>query len=123
MLDYTPLEAGVLEMIPALAKDYTLAICTNRGESVDLYLEHYKIKDCFSYVITAMDVPNPKPSPDGVLKILDYFDAEPEKTLFIGDSEADYYAATAAGTRFLAFGASLFGSPFITDHRDILEYL
>ncbi|MDR2884044.1 MAG: HAD family hydrolase [Deferribacteraceae bacterium] len=123
MLAVTPLENGVAEAIPQLAKDYHLAICTNRGESVDKYLEHYNIKQYFSYVITSLDVQEPKPAPEGVLKILAHFNLTPTDALYIGDSDVDYLAATAAGVELLAFGASLSGSPFMTDHMEIFNYL
>jgi HAD superfamily hydrolase (TIGR01549 family) len=123
MLDATPLEAGAAEVIPILSKDYHLAICTNRGQSVNAYLEHHNLEKHFSYIITSVDVNHPKPDPEGVLKILAYFNAKPEKTLYIGDNDADYYAATGAGVRFIAFNANLFESPVITNHKSIFDHL
>ncbi|MDR0455049.1 MAG: HAD family hydrolase [Deferribacteraceae bacterium] len=121
MLDATPLETGVAETIPELSADYILAICTNRGESVDSYLRHYNLYGHFSYTITSNDVRNPKPSPEGILKILSYFGAD--NALFVGDSETDYLAAKDAGINFIAFKSTLFDSQIITDHCDIKQFL
>ena len=121
MLDATPLEVGIAEIVPQLSVDYHLAICTNRGESVEAYLRHHNLHEHFSYAITSKDVNNPKPDPEGIYKILSYFSVS--NALYIGDSEADYFAAKAAGVDFLSFKSSLFDSPVITDHRDIKRFL
>ncbi len=121
MLDATPLEAGAAEAIPELSAGYHLAICTNRGESVDMYLRHHNLHSHFSYVVTSKDVLQPKPDPEGVRKILSYFSVS--SALYIGDSEADYFAARDAGVNFVSFRSSLFDSPIITDHREIKRFL
>lgn len=123
MIDATPPEKGALEMIPELSDKYSLAICTNRGMSVSDYLEHYEIDNCFPCIITAADVSEAKPSPEGVNKILSFYGVKPHEALYLGDSEVDWFAAKDAGVRFLAFGESLHGSDVINDHRDIYKYL
>jgi len=48
------------------------------------------------------DVARPKPEPDGVLRALEEFGADPEATLVIGDSPADILMGRAAGVRTAA---------------------
>ncbi|HKP85369.1 MAG TPA: HAD-IA family hydrolase [Blastocatellia bacterium] len=48
------------------------------------------------------DVERPKPEPDGVLRAMSGFDADPRSTLVIGDSPADIMMGRAAGTRTAA---------------------
>ena len=48
------------------------------------------------------DVDNPKPEPDGVLRALRHFDANPQRTLVIGDSPSDILMGQRAGTRTAA---------------------
>ncbi len=104
-------------------KGILMAVDTNRGYSLSSLLEHYNIREYFSYLITSRDVDNPKPHPDGVYKICDYFNIKPEETLFIGDSYTDYYAANESGSKFIAYKNKLENAPIIYDHREIINFL
>lgn len=58
-----------------------------------------------SYVDSAIwgdDVERPKPEPDGVLRALKEFKAEPSRAIVIGDSPADIIMGRRAGTRTAA---------------------
>jgi len=55
-------------------------------------------------VVTALDVPNPKPAPDCLQHIFEAFEVAPSEVLYIGDSLLDQQAARTAGTQFVAFG-------------------
>ncbi|MDR2869421.1 MAG: HAD family hydrolase [Deferribacteraceae bacterium] len=123
LIAISPLEKGVLEALPELAKSCHLAICTNRGHSIKQYLDHYDIESFFPYVITASDVASPKPDPEGAQKIMAHYGVSTAESIFIGDSEADYFAAKDAGVRFISFNSVLFGSPIIHDHREVKKYL
>jgi phosphoglycolate phosphatase len=50
-----------------------------------------------------MDVERPKPHPDPLIKILEYFGIEPNNALYVGDSNLDEIAAKAAGVPFVAY--------------------
>lgn len=39
---------------------------------------------------------NYKPHPEGILRAMAYFQADPRKTMYVGDSDADIVAAKAA---------------------------
>ena len=116
-----PLCKGFKEALAMLKDSYNFAICTNRGSSLDDYMDYYGLNEYFSFTVTALDVWQPKPSPEGIYKICEHYDNK--NPLFVGDTSTDLATARAAGVRFLAFGASVEGSPFITDHRNIIDYL
>ena len=116
-----PLCKGFKEALAMLRESCDFAICTNRSSSVYNYLDYYEIKEYFPVTVTALDVHRPKPFPEGIHKICEHY--AHNDPLFIGDTSTDLAAASAAGVRFLAFGAAVEGSAFITDHRDILKYL
>jgi phosphoglycolate phosphatase-like HAD superfamily hydrolase len=54
-------------------------------------------------VVCALDVQRPKPYPDPLKKILDYFSVSPEEAIFVGDSKVDEMAAKACGVSLAAF--------------------
>lgn len=123
LITATPLMPGAKEAIPLYSKDYKLAICTNRGDSVSDYLDYYGLIEYFSIIVTAKDVKTAKPSPEGTLKILSALDLTPEHAVFVGDNEVDYHAATHASVDFVAFNKPIFGSRCITNHNDLLHFL
>jgi len=101
----------------------SLAVFTNRGISLSYLLEHFGMGNFFSYTVTCMDVANPKPNPEGLFKIMEYYKSEKESLLFIGDSMTDYLAAKAADVHFLAYENPLEESRIIKDHAEVFDYL
>lgn len=117
-------ETGIFEALEELkSKNYSLAVCTNRGVSIDPLLKHFKMYDYFDRLVCSFDVIHPKPHPEGLGKIADYFSVGRGNMLFIGDSEADYKAAKAGNVPFLSFGSDLYGSDRIDDHMKVFDYL
>jgi phosphoglycolate phosphatase len=116
----TPLQPGLKEVIPELSADYTLAICTNRNTPVDDILGYHGIRKYFSHIVTAAEA-EPKPSPDGLNRILRNFGEN--TALYIGDSETDYKAAQNAGIPFLGYKTEFPGVPSISKHSEIYKYL
>jgi HAD superfamily hydrolase (TIGR01509 family) len=57
----------------------------------------------FDLIVTASDVERPKPHPDVLLKISDYFNIPPDQVIYIGDSRLDELAARAAGMSLVAY--------------------
>jgi HAD superfamily hydrolase (TIGR01509 family) len=66
-------------------------------------LESHGLSPYFELVVTAVDVPNPKPAPDALLKIFSHFECKPEETIFVGDSEVDQRHTENAGVDLIAF--------------------
>lgn len=106
-----------------LAKDYPLAIATNRGSSVEPILSHFGFENYFRTVVTSKDVARPKPAPDMLLLATQRLGVAPENCLFIGDSELDQQAAAEANVRFAGYGGLKAGELSLQSHLQLLEYL
>ncbi len=79
------------------------AVFTSKGR-LGTYrdLDFLGIREFFDIVITSDDVSNPKPDPEGIIKILNALGERPEKTFMIGDTEMDILAARNAGIKSIA---------------------
>ena len=87
--------------IARLAKLAELAIFTGRvWRELDYTLDRNKLRGVFQTIITAEEVENPKPAPDGLLKILK--GRRPSEGLYVGDNVDDALAAQAAKVPFVA---------------------
>lgn len=87
--------------IARLAKLAELAIFTGRvWRELDYTLDRNKLRGVFHTIITVEEVDNPKPAPDGLLKILK--GREPSEALYVGDNVDDALAAQAAQVPFVA---------------------
>jgi len=108
-LDYTPfikdmvMEPGLRELLDFLKPHYGLAVATNRSTTIGKVLELNNLTHYFDIVVSSLDVQNPKPHPESVFKILDFFDLEPDKCYYVGDSEVDYEVCRAAGVPMIAY--------------------
>ncbi|MDY6824733.1 MAG: HAD family hydrolase [Thermodesulfobacteriota bacterium] len=102
-IQYMKKAPGLDELLDRIAGRYHIAIATNRSNTMNRVLSTHGLAGRFSPVVTALDVPNPKPAPDQLHKILDYFRAAPGEMLYVGDSELDAAAAGAAGVPFIAY--------------------
>jgi HAD superfamily hydrolase (TIGR01548 family) len=84
-----------------LAQKSELAIFTGRNwHELDYTLDRNDVRRSFKTIITVEEVANPKPAPDGLIKILN--GRAPSDTLYVGDNIDDALAAQAAEVPFLA---------------------
>lgn len=97
------LEPDLKPLLGKLKPAYQTAIATNRSDTMDRVLQTHNLAGLFDMVVTAMDVPRPKPHPDQLEKIARRFGIEPRQTLYIGDSELDQAAAASAAVPFVAY--------------------
>lgn len=88
--------------------------------------------ECFSCLVCADDVQNPKPDPEPVHRALEQLGTDPARTVFIGDSLHDMASGRAAGVRTAAVLWGPFGrahlEPATPDYwlerpRDVLDLL
>lgn len=79
-----------------------LALCTNRSDSVHDVLGHFAIEEYFSPIMTISHA-TPKPSPQGLLQIVDIWRTTADSIVFLGDSLVDQQAADAAGVPFWSY--------------------
>lgn len=108
-LDYRPylrhmiMEPDLIEFLDFLRPRYKTAISTNRTTTMKTVLKIHGLDRYFEKVVTALDVQHPKPHPEALLKILDYFQLVPDQAVYIGDSIIDSQHAASAGIKLIAF--------------------
>ena len=90
---------GIPDAIKELhAAGKKLAIVTSRKIiSLSCFLRDTGIFDYFSVIVTPDETKIHKPHPEPALKALDLLNADPEKTLFIGDAPLDIECGHSAG--------------------------
>ncbi|GAA0135311.1 pyrophosphatase PpaX [Paenibacillus sp. YSY-4.3] len=73
-------------------------------------LELFGLLKYMDTIVTVQDVTHPKPHPEPVLMAMKQLDADPKRTLMVGDSPADIKSAQAAGALSAAVAWSLKGA-------------
>jgi HAD superfamily hydrolase (TIGR01509 family) len=108
-MDYAPfirhmvMEPGLKELLGILKPRFGLAVATNRSNTIGDVLETHSLRAFFDIVVSSLDVENPKPHPEALLKILDFFKLSPDQALYVGDSAVDYETALGSGVVFIAY--------------------
>ena len=108
-VDYTPFirdmipEPGLKELLALLKPKCGLAVATNRSNTIGKVLEVNGLTGYFDIVVSSLDVTRPKPHPESLLKILDFFSIRPDQALYVGDSPVDAETAKAASVLFVAY--------------------
>jgi phosphoglycolate phosphatase len=97
------MEPHLKPLLNRLRIHYKTAIASNRTDTMAKVLEVHGLENDFDFVVSALDVPRPKPYPDQLYKIMDYFKVSPEEIIYVGDSEVDEKAAAAAGVPLVAY--------------------
>lgn len=89
--EHTTIFDGIIDMLDELhALGCEMAIVTNKGTSgLEHGLELFDMKDYFKMALSKTDVVMKKPHPEGLLKVMAYFNAPKEEVLFVGDSIHD----------------------------------
>ncbi|MGE5840054.1 MAG: HAD family hydrolase [Deltaproteobacteria bacterium] len=108
-IDYTPFiqdmvpEPGLKELLALLKIRCRLAVATNRSNTIGIVLESFGLVDYFDIVVCSLDVIRPKPHPESLFKIMDFFSIRPHQALYVGDSQVDAETAKAASVSFVAY--------------------
>jgi len=108
-MDYTPFvrdmvqEPGLKELLGLLKPKCGLAVATNRSNTIGTVLESNGLAGYFDIVVSSLDVARPKPHPESLFKILDFFSILPNQALYVGDSQVDAETAKAASVPFVAY--------------------
>jgi len=77
------------------------AILTNNGrEAVDKILDQINVDHLFDVIQTRNESPNPKPFPDGLIRVLKRLNVKPSEAIYVGDASIDAEAARRAGVSF-----------------------
>ena len=121
-IDYTPflkdmvMEPGLKELLDFLKSGFRLAVATNRSNTIQKVLRWSGLDAYFDIVVSSLDVKNPKPHPDSLLKILDFFGIKSDEALYVGDSLVDYQTARAAAVPFVAYRNASLAAAHHLDH-------
>ena len=126
-IDYTPfirdmvIEPGLKDLLGKLKPRVGLAVATNRSNTIDEVLAQNGLTGFFDIVVSSLDVENPKPHPEPIHKILDFFDIGPDQAVYVGDSPIDLETAKAAGVCFIAYGNGNLETPLKTSSMEDVE--
>lgn len=123
LMPYMRREEELLETLTALKGQVELAICTNRASSMEMIIEDFGLEGFFGCIMTAGKVKHPKPHPEPLLRVLEYYAIAPHEALFVGDSAVDMQAAAAAGVPFIAYKSELPAMARIERHSQVLEHV
>lgn len=123
LMPYMKREEELLETLTALKEHVELAICTNRASSMEMIIEDFGLEGFFGCIMTAGKVKHPKPHPEPLLRVLEYYGIAPHEALFVGDSAVDMQSAAAAGVPFIAYKSELPALARIERHSQVLEHV
>lgn len=124
ILHLITIESNVNETLELLRPTYQTAVATNRGRSLSLVLKHFGLEKHFDFIISCAAVSTPKPHPECIQKILDYFEVRPGQSIYIGDSEVDRLFSDGAGVPFIAYKNPEIEALYcIQNHLDLLDLL
>jgi len=102
-LNHMLMEPDLMAFLRLIKPGYHTAISTNRTTTMSMILDIFNLRPWFEQVVTALDVPRPKPAPDGLWMILDHFDLRADEAIYIGDSEVDREHTADLGVDLIAF--------------------
>jgi len=123
-LKYMEIEPYLKPLLKRLRPKYKTAVATNRTDTMQRVLIDHNLEEYFDIVVSALDVENPKPSPDQLVKILGHFNIEPYQLIYIGDSTLDEIAAKAAGIPLIAYkNSSLDADLYINSLKELENIL
>ena len=129
-MDYTPfirhmvMEPGLKDLLRWLKPRFGLAVATNRSNTIGDVLERHGLEGFFDIVVSSLDVENPKPHPEALLKILDFFGLNAAQAFYVGDTAVDYETSKGAGVFFIAYKNRALEADFhadsLLDIRDVV---
>lgn len=110
-------------LLQNLRRRYKTAVATNRTDTMPRVMTDHGLEGYFDLVVSAADVRRPKPDPEPLLKILDFFQVSPWEMIYVGDSEVDRQAAAAAGIPLVAYRNRDLAADFHVDDMQALGAL
>ena len=109
-LAISPIQSAPFPEVPQVLqslqdRDITLAVATNeRRENLDALLPAFGLDSFFEATICENEVSRSKPEPEMLHTLLKTMNADPLKTLMVGDSNLDMEMGRRAGCRTCAAG-------------------
>lgn len=75
------------------------AVTSRKKKSTSLSLKQAGLSQFLDFAVFADEVTNHKPDPESLNKAIEFFNALPEETIMVGDSEADILGGKNAGVK------------------------
>lgn len=99
-LDFTAPYEGINTLLQSLKeKETKMAIISNKVDNAVQQLNARFFRNYIAVAVGEREGIKRKPAPDSVLDAMSQLHAQKDTTLYVGDSEVDYYTAQAAGIR------------------------
>jgi HAD superfamily hydrolase (TIGR01662 family) len=124
---YKDAESSIYDGIDTLIKKLydkkiRLAILTNnKSQYAEEVLEKFNLTKFFDTIIGFNEVSEVKPSPEGILKILEKWKIKASETIFIGDMTTDIDAGKSANVKMVCVASGLAKKGTLLEHNpDIL---
>lgn len=97
-LDKAVLNRGLVDILHLLRSEYKTAVVTTASKEncMDI-LNQFGLVELFDLILTHDDITKAKPDPEGFLKAMAYFGAEPAETIIFEDSDVGLEAAEKSG--------------------------
>ena len=102
---------NVNEALMRLSMKAKLALVTMRftsGTAVVRELRHFGLDRYFTYVVTGLDAPKPKPSPEALVRAAECLNVRLSNCVVVGDSVSDVRAGKAVGIAAVSVLSGLF---------------
>lgn len=95
---------GAQETLLYACNNYKVAIVTSASRKVvNAALQQLPMLKQVDAIITNDDVKNPKPHPEGLLRVCEVLQVRPDQTVYIGDLHSDIETGQRAGVTTVAF--------------------
>lgn len=108
-LDYTPflkymvIEPDLKEFLSILKPKFYTAISTNRSTTMPAVMKMHGLEPYFDLVVTSLDVEQPKPHAEALIKILAHFKLSASEAVYIGDSMVDREHTAGVNMRLISY--------------------
>ena len=102
-LDFMRIEPDLKEFLRFLKPQFYTAISTNRSTTMDAVMKMHELDQYFDLVVTSLDVQEPKPHAEALLKILNHFQLSADEAVYIGDSLVDREHTAGVSMRLISF--------------------
>lgn len=97
-LNKAVINEGLVDIIRLLRLEYKTAVVTTASkENCYDILKEFDLVNLFDLILTRDDISKSKPDPEGFLKAMQYFDANPTETIIFEDSDIGLEAAKRTG--------------------------
>ena len=101
-LKYAKINKNLFDMLEVMKNFYHIALVTTASEkNTEEILKFFYKRDLFELIISAEDVKNKKPNPEGFIKVMDHFNINPEDTIIFEDSNVGIEAAVKSRANVL----------------------